>query len=177
MKWWIDASFAVHGDMKSHTGATMSMGKGSIYSSSTRQKLNTTSSTEAELVGVSDAMPMIMWTRYFLEAQGYKVSMSTIYQDNQSAMLLEKNGRRSSGRRTRHINIRYFFVTDRVASGEVTIEYCPTDTMLGDFFTKPLSGAKFRWFRRKILNLPEEILTHEIGALAELEAKAQECVG
>jgi ribosomal protein S24E len=77
--------------MKSHTGATMSLGKGSVYSTSVRQKLNTKSSTEAELVGVDDVMPQIIWTRYFLEAQGYGVRESKIYQDNQSAMLVEKN--------------------------------------------------------------------------------------
>jgi hypothetical protein len=67
VKWWIDASFAVHEDMRSHTGGTMSMGKGSVYSTSTRQKLTTKSSTEAELVGVDDVMPMVLWTRQFLE--------------------------------------------------------------------------------------------------------------
>ena len=83
VKWWVDGSFAVHHDMKSHTGATMSLGKGSVYSTSVRQKLNTKSSTEAELlVGVDDVMPQVIWTRYFLEAQGYGVRESKIYQDN-----------------------------------------------------------------------------------------------
>jgi hypothetical protein len=153
MKWWVDASFAVHPDMKSHTGATASLGKGSVYTASTRQKLNTKSSTEAELVAVDDVMPMILWTRYFLNAQGYKMGESMIYQDNQSAILLEKNGRASSGKRTRHINIRYFLVADRVKSKEVMIEYCPTDTMLADYLTKPLQGTKFMWFRDRILNV------------------------
>jgi hypothetical protein len=49
VKWWVDASFAVHTDMKSHTKGTLSLGKGSVYSASTRQKLNTKSSTKAEL--------------------------------------------------------------------------------------------------------------------------------
>jgi hypothetical protein len=92
IKWWIDASFVVHPDMKSHTGGTMSLGKGSPYSTSTRHKLNTKSSTEAELVGVNDVMPQVLWTRYFLEAQGYGVNDSIIYQDNQSAILLEWTG-------------------------------------------------------------------------------------
>jgi hypothetical protein len=127
IKWWINGSFATHPDMKSHTGGTMSMGKGSVYSTSTRQKLNTKSSTEAELVAVDDCMPQVLWTRHFLKAQGYEVRESIIYQDNESAELLEKNGKRSSGKRTRHINIRYFFVADRVAAGEVTIKRCPTD--------------------------------------------------
>jgi hypothetical protein len=155
VKWWVDGSYAVHPDMRSHTGAIMSLGKGSIYSTSIRQKLNTKSSTEAELVGVADVMPQILWTRYFLQAQGYDVAASTIYQDNQSAILLEKNGRASSGRRTRHLNIRYFFVTDRIRTNEVTVEYCPTGIMRGDFFTKPLQGALFRKFRAEILNMEE----------------------
>jgi hypothetical protein len=108
--------------MKSHTGATMSLGKGSVYSTSVRQKLNTKTSTEAELVGIDDVMPQVIRTRYILEAQGYGVRELQIYHDNQSAMLMEKNGRASSSKRTRHINIRYFFVVDRVQSNEVTIE-------------------------------------------------------
>ena len=72
IKWYaVDASFAVHPDMKSHTGGAMTLGKGVIYGTSTRQKLNTKSSTEAELVGVNDLMPQVLWTCYFLEAQGY----------------------------------------------------------------------------------------------------------
>ena len=152
IKWWVDASFAVHPDMKSHTGGSMSMGKGTIYGTSTRQKLNTKSSTEGELVGVNDVMPQILWTRYFLEAQGYGVEDSIIYQDNQSAILLEKNGKASSGRRTRHINIRYFFVHDRVSAGEVSVQYCPTGDMIADFFTKPLQGTMFCKFRDQIMN-------------------------
>ena len=134
IKWWVDASFAVHPDMRSHTGGVMTLGKGAVYGTSTRHKLNTKSSTEAELVGVNDVMPQVLWTRYFLEAQGYGVDDSIIYQDNKSTILLAENGKASSGKRTRHINIRYFFVKDRVASGEVKIEYCPTQNMVADFF-------------------------------------------
>lgn len=143
----------VHPDMKSHTGGTMSLGKSSIYSSSIRQKLNTKSSTEAELVGVSDIMPQVLWTKQFMESQGYDITPSIVYQDNQSAILLEKNGTASSGKRTRHVNIRYFFITDRVKSNEIKIEYCPTGDMRADYFTKPLQGALFRRFRTEILNM------------------------
>jgi hypothetical protein len=138
--------------MRSHTGGVLSLGKGAIYATSTRQKVATKSSTEAELVGVSDVLSQVIWTRYFLEAQGYTVKDSIVYQDNQSAMLMEKNGRASSGKRTRHINIRYFFVTDRVENRELSIEYCPTGEMIADFFTKPLQGTPFRTFRDWIMN-------------------------
>ena len=98
LKWYVDAEFAVHKDMKSHTGAMMTIGKGCMYGSSTRQKLNKKSSTEAELVAVDDVMAQILWTKYFLEAQGYKVDENNLFQDNKSAILLEKNGKASSGK-------------------------------------------------------------------------------
>ena len=151
MKWSIDASFGVHADFKSHTGGTMSMGEGAIISTSKKQKLNTRSSTEAELVAVDDVITMVLWTKMFLSAQGYDVTRNIIYQDNKSAILLEKNGRQSAGKRSRAINLRYFFVTDQVEKGNVMIEYCPTDDMISDFMTKPLQGEKFLKFRKLIL--------------------------
>ena len=82
----------------------------------------------------------IMWTMYFLKAQGYEIEENILYQNNQSAILLEKNGRLSSSQRTRHISIRYFFIKDKVENKDMQIVYCPTNDMLGDFFTKPLQG-------------------------------------
>ena len=60
--WWIDASYATHPDMKSHTGAMMTMGCGAVQSLSLKQWINTQSSTKAELVGVNDAMVLVLWT-------------------------------------------------------------------------------------------------------------------
>ena len=150
--WFIDGAFAVHEDMRSHSGSFMTFGRGMMDGSSNKQKINTTSSTEAEVVAVHDNMPSILWVRYFLEEQGYKMKPSVIHQDNQSAMLLETNGRGSSSKRARHMNIRYFFVADVQARKQVIITYCPTDEMIGDFFTKPVTGAKFRRFRNIIMN-------------------------
>ena len=152
IKWWIDGAFATHRDMRSHTGGALSLGKGVITGVSTRQKLTTRSSTEAELVAVDDCMSLILWTRYFLEAQGYGVDDAIIYQDNKSAMLLEQNGRASSTRRTQHLNIRYFFVSDPIKKNEVQVQYCLTTNMLADYFTKPLQGATFRKFRDAIMS-------------------------
>ena len=151
IKHYVDASFAVHPDFKSHTGSSMTMGDGAMLVKSGKQKLNSRSSTEAELIGVDDAMTMILWTKLFMEAQGYAIEENIIYQDNKSSILLEKNGRKSAGKRSRAINIRYYFVTDHVEKGNVTIEYCPTDEMIADFMTKPLQGEKFRYFRSAIL--------------------------
>jgi len=184
-KWWVDGSFAVHPDMRSHTGATMSLGKGSVLSMSTKQKLNTKSSTEAELVGVDDAMPQILWTRYFLTAQGYHIDPTIVYQDNQSTILLEKNGTASSSKRTRHIAIRYYFITDRISKGEVCVEYCPTKEMVGDYFTKPLQGSLFYKLRATILNIPapddddapQSTASRVNTTMPSTGAASQECVG
>jgi hypothetical protein len=138
VRWWVDAAYAVHHDMKSHTGGALSLGRGVIYGTSKGQKLNTKSSTEAELVGTDDVMPQMLWTLYFLEAQGHKIEDNILYQDNKSSILIETNGRGSSGKRTRHINVRYFFIANRVQSGEVQIEYCPTGIMIANYFTKAL---------------------------------------
>ena len=67
---------------------------------------------EAEQVGIDDMMPQILWMGYFIEYQGFTVSDNVLYQDNQISMKLYNNGRGSSGCQIRHINIRYFFVTD-----------------------------------------------------------------
>jgi hypothetical protein len=98
-------------------------------------------------------MPAICWTRYFLEAQGYHVHDNVLFQDNKSAILLEKNGKASSSKRTKHINIRYFFITDRVRRGDVSLAWCPTTSMTGDFMTKPLQGTLFRKFRDQIMGV------------------------
>jgi hypothetical protein len=120
INWYVDASYAVHEDMKGHTGVVMTMGKGAAYSSSSKQKINTRSSTETELVGVNNVLGQVLWTQYFLEGQGYMVKENLLLQDNKSAMLLETNGLASSSKRTRHISIRYYFVQDKIASGEVS---------------------------------------------------------
>lgn len=107
---WVDASYAVHPDMKSHTGGVISFGTGGLICKSTKQKLNPRSSTEAEVVGASDYMPNIVWVHMFLEEQGYKMQESILGQDNESAMKLETNGRMLASQKSRHINIRYFWI-------------------------------------------------------------------
>ena len=150
IKWYIDASFAVHPDFRSHTGGVMTMGEGGMQILSNKQKLNSRSSTEAELIGVDDGATQILWTKLFVEAQGYPVENNILYQDNKSSILLEKNGKSSAGKQSRALNIRYFFITDQVKKGNVTIEYCPTEKMWGDFMSKPLQGQKFIEFRNAI---------------------------
>ena len=151
-KWWIDASFGTRLMMYSQSGGCGTLGKGMVSSFSKRQKLVTKSSTEAELVGVDDVLPQVLWTRNFLIEQGWGVEPSLIFQDNQSAILLEKNGAQSSTRRTKHLDVRYYFIQDRIVNRNVEVKFCPTDEMWADYFTKPLQGRKFLQIRRIIMN-------------------------
>ena len=93
LKWYVDAAFAVHPDMKSHTGTVFTLSKGAIISDSTKQKSNARSSTEAELNGVDDKISKILWSKKFIEYQGFKVKVNAIYQDNTSTMKLAQNGK------------------------------------------------------------------------------------
>ena len=121
----------------------MSLGWGTIHNKSCKQKLNTKSSTEAEVVGMSDYIPYNIWLVNFLRGQGYELQHNIVYQDNTSAIKMEKNGRNLCTGNSRHIDIRYFFTKDRVDKGEMTIQYCPTNEMLAGYHTKPLQGSLF----------------------------------
>ena len=153
LKTWVDASYAPHPDMRSHSGGCSSFGSGVVMSRSSKQKLNSKSSTEAEVIGVNDILPYNLWTIYFLEAQGYELSNNILYQDNQSAIRLEKNGFKSAGTKSRHINVRFFWIKDCADREEITIIYCPTYRMLADFLTKPLQGTLFQIFRDVIMGI------------------------
>jgi hypothetical protein len=107
MMTWVDAAFAVHLDMKSHTGGVISFWRGGIVCKSTKQKLNTKSSREAEFVGASIYLPNTVWVKFFLEAQGYIMEFNVLGEDNESTIRLEKNGRMSTGPKSNHINIPY----------------------------------------------------------------------
>ena len=134
-----------------------------------KEKLNTKSSTESELVGVDDLMPQILWTILFLQNQGFKMRENIVYQDNQSSLKLENNGRGSSGGRTQQINIRYFFVTDRIAKSDLTMKNCPTGMLVADFYTKLLQGKLFRLFRNLILNIKDSPTRNFQQALYQLK--------
>jgi len=147
IKWYVDGSHQIHDDCKGHTGAFMTLGRGAIASSSRKQKINTRSSTETELIAVDDKLGDILWMRYFLASQGYTIDENIVYQDNMSTLSLEKNGRISGSGRTKHIKAKYYLVKDKYETKEIDLKYCPTDLMWADVLTKPLQGQKFREMR------------------------------
>ena len=179
---WVDAAFAVHPNMRSQTGGAMSMGWGLIHGKSSKQKLNTKSSTEAELVGVSEYIPYNIWLLNFMGAQGYHIKHNVLYQDNESAIRMERNGRNSCTGNSRHVHIRYFFVKDRIDKGEVSVKYCPTYQMLADYFTKPLQGRMFGIYRDVLMgwkhistlqSIPSPCMKERVENIAESNKAAK----
>jgi len=95
------------------------------------------------------------------------VKVNVIYQDNKSTMKLAQNGKASSGKKTRHFDIKMIYVTDLIHWDECMVKYCPADDMIADYNNKPLVGNKFKVFRELIMNLSGII--PRVGQ--------QECVG
>ena len=123
------------------------MGNGCAVATLTKQKCNVRSSTIGELVAVDEMMAQILWTRLFMLAQGIKVADNILYQDNRRAILLKRNGQVSSSKRTKHIEICYYYFADCIAKGDLLVLWCPTEKMIADFLTKPLQGKVFKQFR------------------------------
>jgi hypothetical protein len=154
---YIDASFAVHPDMKGHAGCVILLGKAPIYVKASGGKLNTKSSTEEELCGTYDYSNMIIWVRNFMKEIGYRQELGIIKQDNMSTIDLIYEGR-AKALSTKHIDRRYFYVRDLIERKEVIVVYCRTDMMIADIFTKPLSGFYFERLRDKLMNFGKIIL-------------------
>jgi hypothetical protein len=148
---YIDASYAIYNDARSQTGLFITLGTGAINAKSTRQKLNTKSSTESELVGLSDMGSNVLWHLQFMQAQVMDPPAAVIRQDNMSTISMIKKGS-SGSERTKHVAIRYYWLKDKIKSGDLEIIYCPTNSMIADILTKPLQGADFIKLRDLMLN-------------------------
>jgi hypothetical protein len=149
---FVDASYACHSDGKGHTGSNVTLGRGSILAECNKQKINTKSSTESELVGLSDASSSILFVRYFIIHQGYVVGPAIIGQDNNSCITLAEKGR-STCKNTKHIDNKYFWINDRINSNEIVLEEVRTNLMVADILTKPLNGAQFIFLRNILLGI------------------------
>jgi hypothetical protein len=147
---YCDASFAVHPNMRSHTGAIVTVGQVPVFFKSMKQKLSAKSSMESEMIALSDILPQAMHTAYFLEEQMKQAVIPTFHEDNQSAVAMLKNGR-PLAEATRHTNIRYFFIADYLQQGKTDLRYINTKDQTGDYYTKPLTGIDFKRHRDTIM--------------------------
>ena len=144
---FVDAAFRVHKDFRSHTGSCIVIGDtGAVHCRSCKQTSATKSSTEAELMVVSDSANQGLYLRHFLADQGHNTGPVTIYQDNTSTMALLARGR-PGAERSRHIGIRHFWLHDKVKDKEAVIVHLGTKEMYANVLTKPLQGREFLYER------------------------------
>ena len=153
---YADSDFAGDSsDRKSTTGWLIKLGMNTISWKSSKQRLVTLSTTEAEYVAACDATREAMWMQNLLtELQVTNNKSATLHQDNQSAIFIENND--SVKQRTKHIDIKYHFIREQVQNNKLEIQYCPTAEMTADILAKPLNKTKFTKHRMALLNMTNE---------------------
>ena len=150
---YIDGAHAIHTDVKGQSGLYATMGKGAMINVSKKLGLNTLSSTETEIVSTGERLPKCVWFRYFRIQQGDEPVEDVLMQDNKSAMILQKNWPFSTRKGSQHINVKYFFATDKIKDKELKMMHCPTEEMIADYNSKPLQGQLFYDSRNRLMGL------------------------
>uniref|UniRef100_A0AAV1T0Y1 Reverse transcriptase Ty1/copia-type domain-containing protein n=1 Tax=Peronospora matthiolae TaxID=2874970 RepID=A0AAV1T0Y1_9STRA len=132
---------------RSTSGYAFVMNNGCISWRSKKQSTVALSSTEAEYMALTEAAQEAIWLKAFLHELGEMNSDEAvkIYEDNQGSIALAKNP--EFHKRTKHIDIRYHFVREKVAEGKVVLEYCSTKDMKADLMTKPIPASQFQCLR------------------------------
>jgi hypothetical protein len=162
----VDASYACHTDLKSHTGCTLHLGRtsGSIFSLSKKQTVTADSSTVAELIAAHLAAHEIMWARNFLSELGYpQNNPTTLFEDNMSTISLIVN--KGNGQRSKHIDLRYNFVREQVVEKVLAMIHLPGVDMTSDILTKPLGPTAFLHLRPKLLGMAAVMSNNQIKKL------------
>ena len=149
---YVDSSYGSHADGKGHTGAVEGLGRGGINFISKKQKIVCKSSMESEVIGLSDALTSSIVTREFLKEQGYNLKKTKIFHDNEAAIATMESGG-TTLKRSRHINIRNFWIKDQIDQGEFEFQFTRSEKMVADVLTKPITGKKFFELRKILLNL------------------------
>jgi hypothetical protein len=139
-----DASYSCHEDGYGHSGIVCRLGGSTIFARSSKQRLIAKSSTEAELLALNTAVDEVLYLRNLLEEYGYPPKRPTrIWQDNKSAIIMAERGELGT-KRTKHFNVRHFFVTGTIKQGHVTLEHKPGKQIDADALTKaflPMEAA------------------------------------
>ena len=114
-----------------------------MMNASTKLGLNSVSSTETYIASNGERFPKCTWFRYFRLAQGGTSKEDVLMQYNTCCILMHNNYPFSIIKGSKHINIRHFFVADKITKKEVRVVHCPTDKMIANNSTKPTQGTLF----------------------------------
>ena len=157
---YVDASFANNNDRKSTSGFISFFNYGPIMWFSKKQSVVALSSTEAEYIALCLGSKEIVWLRNILKELKLinEDKPILIYEDNQATIMMAKSG--SSTKRTKHIDIKYHFIKEQINNGVINLQYCETNSMIADLFTKPLQKIKFQELinRSGMLKAEEDIV-------------------
>jgi hypothetical protein len=151
-----DASYAEHDDAKSHTGGCIGMeghnGNHAYFIFMCgKQSVVAKSSCEAELIAQSTIGEYVVWLTDLLTELGFQSQEPAIlYQDNISAMRLASQGT-GTFKRSKHINVRYFWLKELIDLGKIVFEYLNTKELVADILSKPVTGALFVMLLAKLL--------------------------
>ena len=142
LRGWSDASYANNLDYKSTSGYCFKLGNSLVSWSSGKQNITALSTAESETIGLTNAAQEAVWLRRILEELGIRQNSTEIFEDNQACIAMARNPQQH--KRTKHIQVRYFFIREHLESGELLLTYCNTLNQLADPFTKLLSGPQLR---------------------------------
>jgi hypothetical protein len=146
---YVDADFAgCRETRRSTTGYVIMLGGGAIDWRSKKQNTVALSSTEAEYMALADATTRLIWIRNILEEIGFKQGTTTIYEDNNSCAFIANDA--GSSDRTKHIDVRYHFVREKIQDGSVKVVRIDTKDQVADGFTKPFGILKMNEFKKSI---------------------------
>jgi hypothetical protein len=139
------------GDRRSITGWVAKLNGDPVSWSSKKQRVVALSTCEAELYAESAAIQEVLWLRGLMEELGLHTQTgSTVYGDNQSAIAVSENG--VKGERTKHVDVKYHFVTETVERGDVKLRWVPTTQQQADIFTKALAAPVFELLRGHLMS-------------------------
>ena len=135
------------GDKKSTSGYVFVQAGAAVSWKSRKQTCVALSTAEAEYVALSAAVQESLWLQQLMsDILNKSVRLMTLQEDNKSTIALAKN--QHTHGRTKHIDIKYHFIRDMVESGRIKLQYCPSESMIADIFTKGLSIKQFENLRR-----------------------------
>jgi hypothetical protein len=146
-----DASYGINADRKSQTGIVVKVGQATLLAKTGKQKIVTKSSTEAEIVAACEAVSSAHFIKALMDELHFENSGIIVHQDNMSTITMIKNNRPTS-QRTKHIDIKFFFLRDRSDTNDISVIYTPTHDMIADLLTKPIQSAQFRKLKDLLLN-------------------------
>jgi len=146
-----DADWANNkGDRKSISGWVAKVNGDPVSWSSKKQRVVALSTCEAELYAEAAAIQEVLWLRGLMEELGlHTATGSRIYGDNQSTIAVSQNG--VKGERTKHVDVKYHFITETVDQGVVKLQWVPTTQQQADIFTKALAAPVFLLLRKQLM--------------------------